>query len=93
LEIDAEDTFICAGAVIKGRITIEEFTLVYPNAVIDASRGGPIVIGSDNIIEDSVQIINTLVHKNVKQFFMLAFSAPNAMVIGDHNHFKSGCSM
>jgi dynactin-6 len=48
---------VCQEAELIGDITIEEGTVVHPKARILA-KGGPIIIGQNNIIEEQVVIEN-----------------------------------
>jgi len=66
---------VCQDVDLRGDITIGPGTVVHPKASI-CSIGGPIVIGANNIIEESVVIVNR--RKDV-------------MRIGDENLFEIGC--
>lgn len=66
-------TIICKEkTVILGNVTIGPDCVVHPTTSILAI-GGPIVIGSSNLIEERVRIVN---------------NRPEPMVIGDHNVFE-----
>ncbi|KAI0323091.1 trimeric LpxA-like protein [Amylostereum chailletii] len=66
---------VCQDVDLKGDITIGSGTIVHPKAAVFAI-GGPIVIGSGCIIEESTIIVNR--RKEV-------------MRIGDDNLFEIGC--
>ncbi|KAL0952508.1 hypothetical protein HGRIS_006771 [Hohenbuehelia grisea] len=66
---------VCQDVELKGDITIGSGTIVHPKATIFAI-GGPIVIGTGCIVEESVIIVNR--RKEV-------------MRIGDDNLFEIGC--
>lgn len=66
-------TLICREkTVILGDVTIGPECVIHPATTIIA-RNGPIVIGSNNLIEERVNIIN---------------DGPGTMMIGDHNVFE-----
>lgn len=66
-------TIICREkTVILGDVTIDADCVIHPTACIIA-RDGPIEIGKDNLIEERVEIINTLNQK---------------MIIGNQNVFE-----
>lgn len=66
-------TLICKEkTVILGDVTIGPECVIHPTAQIVA-RNGPIIIGSNNLIEERVTIIN---------------NRSETMVIGDHNVFE-----
>ncbi|EPQ51999.1 trimeric LpxA-like protein [Gloeophyllum trabeum ATCC 11539] len=68
---------VCQDVELKGDITIGSGTIVHPKATIFAIAG-PIVIGSNNIIEEGAIIVNRQARKEV-------------MRIGDDNLFEIGC--
>ena len=69
----APSTIICREkTIILGNVTIGPDCIVHPTASILA-RKGPIVIGSNNLIEERVSIIN---------------NRPETLVIGDQNVFE-----
>jgi carbonic anhydrase/acetyltransferase-like protein (isoleucine patch superfamily) len=78
-----EGVKIHAGAVVSGEaniegdVTIHPRTAVHPTAVIVASPGHPIVIGSGNIIEERSTIT----------------SEHAAVTIGDGNHVQVGAKL
>ncbi|CAG8643245.1 1110_t:CDS:10 [Ambispora leptoticha] len=66
---------VCQDTEMKGEIDIGSGTVLHPQCKILA-ESGPIIIGSNNIIEENVTIIN-------KQ--------PTPLIIGDENVFEVGC--
>ena len=70
---------VCSTAVLEGEISTGFRTIIHPLARIIA-RGGPIVIGDNNIIEEKVEIINDSEEEQV-------------MIIGNGNTFQAGCSV
>ncbi|CAG8556633.1 19966_t:CDS:10, partial [Cetraspora pellucida] len=66
---------VCQDTEMKGEIDIGSGTVLHPQCKIVA-ESGPIIIGSNNIIEENVTIIN-------KQ--------PTPLIIGDENVFEVGC--
>ena len=82
----------CEQTKITGDVTIGSKTIVHPTAVIHAEKG-PIVIGSCNLIEEFVQIIN----KNPEPMVIGSYnvlevgSYTESMRIGDHNVLESKC--
>jgi dynactin-6 len=67
-------TYHCA--LRRGNITFGNGTVVHPKATIHSLGGAEIIIGSDCIIEEMVQIVHREKGK---------------MVIGDRNLFEAGC--
>ena len=74
-----EGSVVCSSAVLEGEVSTGFRTIVHPLARIIA-RGGPIVIGDNNIIEEKVEIINDSEEEQV-------------MIIGNGNTFQAGCSV
>ncbi|BGO99510.1 Dynactin subunit 6 [Rhodotorula toruloides] len=68
-------TVVVADCDLRGDITLGSGTILQPRCTILA-MAGPIVFGSNNIVEENVVIVNRL-----KQ----------PMVIGDNNLFETGC--
>ncbi|GAA5840644.1 hypothetical protein JCM5353_000259 [Sporobolomyces roseus] len=66
---------VVADCDLRGEITIGSGTVLQPRCTILA-MSGPIILGSNNIVEENVVIVNRL-----KQ----------PMVIGDNNLFEVGC--
>lgn len=50
---------ICEAAELQGQILFGEGCIVHPGAFIDA-RGGAIVFGENNIIEEKARIVNKI---------------------------------
>eukprot|EP01147_Barroeca_monosierra_P001629 gene1629-4764_t len=75
----AGEAVVCRGAVLEGPVRIGPGTVVHPTARIIA-KGGKIVIGRNNIIEEQVIIQNQLVGKDVIE----------TISIGDNNVFEVG---
>ncbi|VDD75758.1 unnamed protein product [Mesocestoides corti] len=66
---------VCSECVLQGDITIGTRTVIHPKARIIA-ESGPIRIGESNLIEEQVEIVNTI---------------PNTiLIIGDFNVFEVG---
>ncbi|ORX97656.1 trimeric LpxA-like protein, partial [Basidiobolus meristosporus CBS 931.73] len=65
---------VCHDTNISGDVTIEEGTIVHPHTSIIAEVG-PIILGTRNIVEENVVIIN----KNT-----------SPLIIGDENVFEVG---
>lgn len=83
--------FVCTDAIIEGEfdITIDSDTIVNPKTVIRA-LGGPIEIGSSNIFEEQVEIVNhgpgTL---RIGSFNIFEVGAKcSAQLVGDMNVFE-----
>ena len=74
-----EGSVVCSSAVLEGEVSTGFRTIVHPLARIIA-RGGPIVIGDNNIIEEKVEIVNDSEEEQV-------------MIIGNGNTFQAGCSV
>ncbi|KPV75378.1 uncharacterized protein RHOBADRAFT_48422 [Rhodotorula graminis WP1] len=68
-------TVVVADCDLRGDITIGSGTVLHPRCTILAV-GGPIILGSNNIVEENAVIVNRL-----KQ----------PMVVGDNNLFEVGC--
>ncbi|BGP31817.1 hypothetical protein JCM10296v2_003592 [Rhodotorula toruloides] len=68
-------TVVVADCDLRGDITLGSGTILQPRCTILA-MAGPIVFGSNNIIEENVVIVNRL---------------NQPMVIGDNNLFETGC--
>ena len=52
-----ENAIVCSDCQIRGDVIIGSGTIIHPNCIINAENG-PIIIGSNNIIEERVQITN-----------------------------------
>ena len=74
-----EESVVCSSAVLEGEVSTGFRTIIHPLARIIA-RGGPIVIGDNNIIEEKVEIVNDSEEEQV-------------MIIGNGNTFQAGCSV
>lgn len=57
----ASGATICKESVLIGDITIGTRTVIHPKAQIIA-ESGPIIIGENNLIEESAKIINRFVN-------------------------------
>ncbi|TNY22724.1 trimeric LpxA-like protein [Rhodotorula diobovata] len=68
-------TVVVQDCDLRGDITIGSGTVLHPRCTILAV-GGPIIFGSNNIVEENVVIVNRL---------------RQPMVIGDNNLFEVGC--
>ncbi|KAI9144704.1 hypothetical protein BKA69DRAFT_1122145 [Paraphysoderma sedebokerense] len=66
-------TILCQEAEIKGNISLGVGTVVHPKCRIISTKGGPILIGRNNIFEEGATIIN---------------NSTSGMVIGDENLFE-----
>jgi len=60
---------------------------VHPGALIDA-RGGAIVIGENNIIEEKARIVNKIRGKDASNRPIM-----KEMKIGNYNLFEAGCTI
>jgi len=70
------DALVISEAVLKGRITIGPGTVIHPKAVVNAGIG-QIIMGSNNIVEETATIQNM-------------GDADYVLVIGDDNLFEIG---
>lgn len=80
----AKSAVVCKGAVIKGNVTIGPNTVIHPSCSILA-LGGPIQIGSHNLIDEQVLICYPEDAPGAK--------TGHVMSIGNWNSFQVGCSV
>ena len=76
----AADAVVCSECELVGDVTIGPRSVVHTRARIVA-EGGPIVLGSANLIEEQAQIINRLPPGE-------SYSADRVMRIGSNNVFE-----
>eukprot|EP00455_Lapot_gusevi_P022182 TRINITY_DN23107_c0_g1_i1.p1 TRINITY_DN23107_c0_g1~~TRINITY_DN23107_c0_g1_i1.p1 ORF type:complete len:234 (+),score=28.80 TRINITY_DN23107_c0_g1_i1:72-773(+) len=70
---------VCSTAYLEGSVTVGAKTIIHPTCTILA-KGGPIVIGSGNILEEHTIILNP----------MRDDRPDHTMVIGNNNLFEVG---
>lgn len=75
-----QDAVVCREASLKGNVTVGAGTVVHPGAKIHA-LAGPIVLGSNNLVEEGVQIV-TRENEN---------GSGQVLHIGNYNTFQVGC--
>jgi dynactin-6 len=69
------EAVVCQDAELIGDVTIGARTVVHPKAIVNA-KGGPIIIGEDNVLEEQIEIVN---------------NSAEPMVIGSFNLFEVRC--
>jgi len=84
------DALVISDAILKGQITIGAGTIIHPKAVVNAGAG-QIIIGSNNIVEETATIQNTGDTDSVMQIgddnlFEIG-SVCHAFEVGNHNIF------
>lgn len=82
----ATNAAVCQEAVLIGDITVGEGTVIHPQANIIADAG-PIVIGSNNIIEEQATIKNVHSDNATEE----ERKKPKTLIIGSNNIFEVGC--
>lgn len=85
-------SIICLESNIVGNVELDEGCIVHPSALIDGGVGG-IIIGKNNIIEDSVKIVNETVNTmyiGSNNWFHVRCEINNTSSIGDNNSFEVG---
>ncbi|OII74837.1 uncharacterized protein cubi_02969 [Cryptosporidium ubiquitum] len=85
-------SLICLESNIVGNVELGEGCVVHPSALIDGGVGG-IVMGKNNIIEDSVKIVNENINKmciGSNNWFHVRCEINNTLSIGDNNSFEIG---
>lgn len=76
---------VVQNSILEGDITIGKGTIVNPNVRIIA-KAGPILIGNNCVIDENVEILNeSSAHSDME--------SGNVMVVGDNNHFRTGCKI
>ncbi|EAK90307.1 acyltransferase [Cryptosporidium parvum Iowa II] len=85
-------SLICQESNISGNVELDEGCIVHPSALIDGGVGG-IIIGKNNIIEESVKIVNKTINKmpiGNNNWFHVRCEVDSALSIGDNNSFEVG---
>ncbi|KAH8582527.1 acyltransferase [Cryptosporidium sp. chipmunk genotype I] len=85
-------SLICLESSIVGNVELGEGCIVHPSALIDGGVGG-IIIGKNNIIEESVKIVNKTINKmsiGNNNWFHVRCEIDSALTIGDNNSFEVG---
>lgn len=75
-----QDAIVCKEASLRGSVTVGAGCIVHPGARIHA-LGGPIVLGSSNLVEEGV-LIETAPDGN---------GVGAVMNVGNYNSFQVGC--
>ena len=81
-------TVICEAAEIQGNVNFGDGCVVHPGAFIDA-RGGTIIFGEHNIIEEKARIVNKIRGKDPKTGRPIM----KEMRVGSYNLFECGCTI
>jgi len=75
---DTPASLVCTDTTFEGQITLGKGNILQPRCVVDA-RLGPIIIGSNNIIEETAMIVHP--------------GGTEPLVIGDGNHICIGAQV
>lgn len=83
---------VCLESNIVGNVELDEGCIVHPSALIDGGVGG-IAIGKNNIIEESVKIVNETDNKmyiGSNNWFHVRCEINSTISIGNNNSFEVG---
>ncbi|KAJ1607509.1 putative acyltransferase [Cryptosporidium canis] len=89
---DSVDALVCHESNIIGSVELGEGCIIHPSAVIDGGVGG-IAVGKNNIVEESVRIVNRTenkMHIGNNNWFHIRCEIDSAISIGDNNSFEVG---
>ncbi|CAH8870745.1 unnamed protein product [Trichobilharzia szidati] len=86
---------VCSECELSGDITIGTNTVIHPKVRIIA-EAGPIIIGSFNLIEEQVEIVNKIAGSTMKIGDYNVFEVGArccALEVGDNNVFEAKCNI